>query len=89
VVKLCFILVILQVSRTPIRTLKIPTQYMKVPLHDQRVGVWCAVHGQKIIGAIFLYNTVNLEHYVNGILEPSFQMLTEKGSNVHISSGVM
>lgn len=61
---------------------------MKVPLHDQRVGVWCAIHGQKIIGAIFLYDTVNAEHNVNGIWEPFFQILTEVGKQCpHFQQG--
>jgi hypothetical protein len=42
-----------------IKTLKVPTQYMKVPLHEQRVGVWCVVCGQIIIGPILCWDTVN------------------------------
>jgi hypothetical protein len=49
----------------------------EIPLHDQKVGVWCAVSGRKIIGPIFFYDTVNSKRYVNNILEPFFQTLTE------------
>jgi hypothetical protein len=36
------------------------------------------VVGQRIIESVFFYNRVNLEHYVNSILEQFFQKLTEE-----------
>jgi hypothetical protein len=50
-----------------------PHAVNEVPLHDQKVGVWCAVRGRRIIGPVFVYDTVNSERYVNNILEPFFQ----------------
>jgi hypothetical protein len=35
------------------------------PLHDQNIGVWCAVLGTRIIGPIFFDKTVNTEVYMN------------------------
>jgi hypothetical protein len=55
-----------------------PHAVHKVPLHDQKVGVWCAVSGRRIIGPLFVYDTVNSERYVNNVLEPFFQTLTEE-----------
>jgi hypothetical protein len=55
-----------------------PHTIHEVPIHDQKVGVWCMVSGWRIIGPVFFYNTVNWEHYVNSIFEPFLQMLTEE-----------
>lgn len=55
-----------------------PNLVHEVPLHDAKVGVWCAVSGRRIIGPIFFYDTVNSERYVNNILQPFFDMLTEE-----------
>ncbi|GFX37633.1 hypothetical protein TNCV_3201561 [Trichonephila clavipes] len=48
------------------------------PLHDQKVGVWCAVSAHHIIGRIFFHPTVNLERYISNILNPFVAALTEK-----------
>jgi hypothetical protein len=42
----------------------------EVPLHDQKVGVLCAVSGWRVMG--LFYDVVNLEFYVSNILEPFF-----------------
>jgi hypothetical protein len=56
-----------------------PHTVQEVPLHDQKVGVWCAVSGQRITEPIlFFYDTVNSERYMNNILELFFQILTEE-----------
>jgi hypothetical protein len=47
------------------------------PLHDIKVGVWCAVSAQRVTGPIFFGGTVNSNGYVSDILEPFFQELTE------------
>jgi hypothetical protein len=48
------------------------------PLHDIKVGVWRAVSARRVIGPIFLGDTVNSNRYVSDILEPFFQELTEQ-----------
>jgi hypothetical protein len=48
------------------------------PLHDIKVGVWCAVSAWRVIGPIFFEDAVNSDRYVSDILEPFFQELTEK-----------
>jgi hypothetical protein len=59
----------------------------EVPLHDQIVGVWCAVSGWRVIDPIFFYD-VNLECNVKIILELFLKMLTEEGNNMYISSRI-
>ena len=49
----------------------------EVRLHDQKVGVWCAVIARRVIGPIFFYDTVNSQRYVHDILQPFFAILTE------------
>jgi hypothetical protein len=64
-----FILVVLIMPKT----LVVGTH--EVSLHDQKVGLWCALSGRRIIGPIFFYDKVNSVCYVNSILEPFFQVL--------------
>jgi hypothetical protein len=47
-------------------------------LDNIKVGVWCAVSAQRVIGPIFFEDTVNSDRYVSDILEPFFQELTEE-----------
>jgi hypothetical protein len=47
-----------------------------VPLHSEKVGVWCARSPRRIIGPIFFHETVNSDRYVNNILNPFFNQLT-------------
>jgi len=54
-----------------------PHQLHEVPLHDQKVGVWCAISRTRLIGPIFFNNTVNSERYINDILHPFFEQLTD------------
>jgi hypothetical protein len=49
-----------------------------VPLHDQKIGVWCAITASRIVGPIFFYNTINSELYVIEILRPFFHSITEE-----------
>jgi hypothetical protein len=53
-----------------------PHTTQKVPLHREKVGVWCVVCLWRIIGPIFFCETVNSGHYVNDILNPFFNQLT-------------
>jgi hypothetical protein len=46
-------------------------------LHDQKIGVWCAVLGTRIIEPIFFDRTVNTEVYMN-IFEEFCAQLTEE-----------
>jgi hypothetical protein len=47
-----------------------------VPLHIEKVGVWCAVSLRRINGPLFFHETVNSDHYVNDILNLFFNQLT-------------
>ena len=53
-----------------------PHALFQKPLHDQKVGVWCALSRGRIIGPIFFKNTITSERY--NILEPFFDQLTEQ-----------
>ena len=35
------------------------------PFHSTKIGAWCAVSRQRIIGPIFFSETVNSERYIN------------------------
>ena len=39
-----------------------PPRIHEISLHDEWIGVWCAVNGYRIIGPIF-YNTINGKGY--------------------------
>jgi hypothetical protein len=49
-----------------------PRQMLEVPLHDQKIGVWCAITASRIVGPIFFENTINSEWYVTDVLRPFF-----------------
>ena len=49
----------------------------EVPLHDAKIGVWCAVSAKRIIGPIFFEDTINSERYRTQILAPFFQLLSD------------
>jgi len=55
-----------------------PHQLHETPLHDLKVGVWCALSANRIIGPIFFNWTINSQRYVDTILQPFFQQLTEQ-----------
>jgi hypothetical protein len=48
------------------------------PLHDIKVGVWCAMSARRVIGPIFFGDTVDTDRHVSDILEPFFQEVTEE-----------
>ena len=47
----------------------------KTPLHDLKIGVWCAVSGTRIAGPVFFESTVNTDVYLH-ILEQLNDQLT-------------
>lgn len=55
-----------------------PHHFHHTPLHDLKVGVWCAVSARRIIGPIFFHQTVNSERYIANIFNPFVAALTEE-----------
>jgi hypothetical protein len=53
-----------------------PHNLHQVPLHDQKIGVWCPVSASQIIGPIFFDTTVNTDVYLQ-IFEDFYSQLTE------------
>jgi hypothetical protein len=56
-----------------------PHAVLHIPLHDIKIGVWCAVSARRIIGPIFYHEIVNSDWYVRNILKPCFEQLTDDG----------
>jgi hypothetical protein len=48
------------------------------PLHDERIGVSCALSASRALGPIVYDDTVNAARYVGNILSPFFAHLTEE-----------
>jgi hypothetical protein len=42
----------------------------ELSLHDEKIGVWCAMNARRVIGPIFYDYTFNAVRYVNNILRP-------------------
>jgi hypothetical protein len=57
-----------------------PRLFHEFPLHDKRIGVWCAISACRITGRISYNDTVNVARYVNNILSPFFIELIEEES---------
>ena len=57
---------------------EIPHLVHEEPLQDQKLGVWCAMSGTRIIGPIFLNRTVNKEVYTNIFKEFCAQLTEEE-----------
>jgi hypothetical protein len=49
-----------------------------LPLHYEKIGVWCVINAHRMIRPIFYDNTVNAARYVNHHLSPFFAKLTEE-----------
>jgi hypothetical protein len=60
------------------RSAENPHSIHEVPLHDVKIGVWCAISAHRIIGSVFCQYTINSERYVRLILTPFFRELTEE-----------
>jgi hypothetical protein len=52
----------------------------ELPLHDEKIGVWCAMSAHTVIGPIFYDHTFNAVRYVNNILCPFFAKVTDEES---------
>lgn len=55
-----------------------PNAFHEAPLHDAKIGVWCAVSRKRLIGPIFFNNTINADRYRTDILEPFLEQLNER-----------
>jgi hypothetical protein len=55
-----------------------PRLINELPLHDEKISIWCAISARRIIGPIFYEDTVNGARYVNNILSPFFAELKEE-----------
>jgi hypothetical protein len=55
-----------------------PRLIYKLPLHDEKVGVWHAISACRITGPVFYDDTVNAARYVNNTLSSYFAKLTEE-----------
>jgi hypothetical protein len=49
-----------------------------MPLHDQKIDVWCTIAASRIVGPIFFENAINSERYVSDILRPFLGVLRKK-----------
>jgi hypothetical protein len=50
----------------------------ELPLHDEKIGVWCAMSTHRVIGPIFYDYTFNAVRYVNNILRPFFAKISDE-----------
>jgi hypothetical protein len=53
-----------------------PHTIQKVPLHSEKVGVWCAISPLQIIGPLFFHEIGNSDCYFNDTRNPFFNQLT-------------
>ena len=50
-----------------------PNFIHETPLHDEKIGIWCAVNVYCLIGSIFYETTINTQRYRDDILTPFFE----------------
>jgi hypothetical protein len=62
-----------------------PHSIHEAPLHDVKIGVWCAISAHRIIGPVFFQETINSKRYARLILTPFFRELTEEEKTSGIS----
>jgi hypothetical protein len=55
-----------------------PYAVYEVPLHDLKVGVWCAISVRRTIQPMSFHKTINSERYVRLILSLFFSQLTDE-----------
>jgi hypothetical protein len=60
-----------------------PHDVHEVPLHDLKVGVWCAISAWRAIQPMSFHKTINSEHYVRMSLSPFSGQLTDEKSYRH------
>jgi hypothetical protein len=51
-----------------------------VPSYDIRVDLWCAASARQIIGPVLFYETLNSNRFIQNVLEPFFERLTDEDS---------
>jgi hypothetical protein len=60
------------IQNTRIWSVENPHSVHQIPLHDIKIGVWCAVSARRIVGPILYHEIMNTDRYVWNILEPFF-----------------
>jgi hypothetical protein len=61
-----------------------PHAVYEVPLHDVKLGVWCAISARRITGLVIFHEAINSERYVRLILSPFYiQQTNEEKSYAH------
>jgi hypothetical protein len=76
-----------------------PRDIMETPLHDPKVGVWCARSRNRMTGPIFFEDTINFECYCELILytfidhsnedDVSRGYFQQDGATVHVSTTLL
>ena len=58
-----------------------PHSFHETLLHDKKVGVWVAISRRRIVGSIFLMNTISSELYCSDILHAFIGQITSDEIN--------
>ena len=57
-----------------------PHPFIECPLHSEKIGVWCAMSNQRIIGPIFFEKSIDSSKYID-ILTQFYDLLTSEEKN--------